>query len=484
MKTPQKLSLLASAILLSSCASLDNAGKDYGTAIGCVGGALLGAGLTYALTGNAEKAAYGGLAGGAVGCAAGHIWQNRLQQLEQIAQEEHLKMQLETLKTQAPASNGQPAAPSDAGLVAQVQDQGMFPVGSDQLSADGLRQVRKLAEAFKPAPGQKTQDGAILVVGHTDASGPADFNQQLSERRARSVGKVLAEAGIDPKSLYFQGVGAARPLADNATSEGRAQNRRVELVQVSSVALLQQRIKQEQNNPRYLAHGTRAPATETPRTTEVASSKSASVPSTPVAAPKAQTSKLSADFIDFGGIPANQDSWALGQLITPKSGGFSLISSAYASVPVSSCQADQPRVAGSVKNLASGDELAEAHDTDEYLPGLNGRVWANTLNGNLVAITPIAVLRDDAQVAKQPRIQLVKGYAQNHKGKATTLKAVANTFEGQDTLLYRVFIDDQQAPVSCLDVVLQKFSGKAVDGKLFYDRAGEAYVAKFVPIRT
>jgi outer membrane protein OmpA-like peptidoglycan-associated protein len=477
-----KLSVLALSITLSSCATLDQAGRDYGTAIGCAGGALLGAGLTYAITGDAKKSVAGGLVGGAAGCAAGHVWQNRLQELERIAKEENLKMQVDTLQAQAPAANGKAASTSDAGIVAQVEDQGMFATSSDQLTADGLRQVRKLATVFKPTdstPGAKPQ--AILVVGHTDATGSAQFNQQLSERRARSVGKVLAEAGIPAQTLYFQGVGAARPLADNTTADGRAQNRRVEIVQLESTALLEQRVSQEQSNPRYLAHGTRSTATPKAKPQVVAT---AAKPATPAPTLEKPTVALSANFIDFGGSPATGDSTSLARLVKPlEPSGLTLISKAYASAPASSCDTDRPRVMGTVKNLASGQELAQ-HNTTEYLPGLNGRVWANNVNGNLVTITPIAVLRDNAQIAKQPRVQLVKDYDQNKKGKATTLNAVANTFEGQDTLLYRVFIDDDQAPLSCMDVVLEKFGGKAADGKLFYDKSGESYVAKFVPIRT
>lgn len=477
---PGKLTVLALAVTLSSCATLDQAGRDYGTAIGCAGGALLGAGLTYAATRDAGKAVAGGVVGGAAGCAIGHVWQNRQQELERIAQEENLKMQVDTLQAQAPAQSGKPPTTSDAGIVAQVEDQGMFPTGSDQLTSDGLRQVRKLANAFKPADGQAgAAQQAVLVVGHTDATGTAEFNQQLSERRARSVGKVLAEAGIASQNLYFQGVGAARPLADNTTADGRAQNRRVEIVQLESTALLEQRVKQERSNPRYLAHGTRSQAASKTKQ-PVASSSSKTAP----AAAEKTVAATPANYIDFGGSPASADTTQLAQLVKPmQSSGFTLISKANASAPVASCDTDRPRVMGAVKNLASGKELAE-HDTSEYLPGYNGRVWANDVNGNLVTITPIAVLRDNAEVAKQPRVQLVKGYDQNKKGKATTLNAVANTFEGQDTVLYRVFVDDAQAPVSCMDVVLEKFGSKAVDGKLFYDKTGESYVAKFVPVRT
>lgn len=475
-RQPGRLTVIALALSLGSCASVNQAGRDYGMVIGCTGGALLGAGLTYAATRDAGKAVAGGLLGGAAGCAIGHVWQDRQKALERIAQEEHLTMQVQTLQVAVPAAQGQAAGTAEAGIVAQIQDQGMFPTGSDQLSPEGLRQVRKLAEAFKPgATAAKPQ--SILVVGHTDATGSAEFNQQLSERRARTVGKVLAQEGIPAQTLYFQGVGAARPLADNTSTEGRAQNRRVEIVQMESTALLAHRVREERGNPRYLAHGTRA---------EVAPKAKAPQPETPrAAAPASGTSgDLPAGYIEFGGHAVDTSSSHLAQLIKPVSpSGFSLIAKAYASPPIATCAADKPRVSGMVKNLASGQTLIN-HETSDYLPGYNGRVWADAVNGNLVTITPLAVLRDNAEVAKQPRVQLVKGYSQNKKGKAVTLNAVANTFEGEGNLLYRVFIEDDKAPVSCMDIVLDKFGSKTVDGELFYDKAGDTYVARFVPVRT
>ena len=185
----RKISLLAGAVALSGCATLNDAGKNYGTAIGCAGGALLGAGLTYAITGDAKKAIVGGGVGAAAGCVAGNLWQNRLQELERIAKEENLNIQVQTLQSQDVASGTTRApAPTEAGIVAQVQDEGMFATGSAQLSANGQRQVRKLAAAFAPKQGQNSQ-AAILVVGHTDAT-ERRHQPALSEHGPRS--------GVDP----------------------------------------------------------------------------------------------------------------------------------------------------------------------------------------------------------------------------------------------------------------------------------------------
>jgi len=69
----------------------------------------------------------------------------------------------------------------------------------------------------------------ILVEGYTDSQGQESYNQQLSERRADSVKNLLMDQGVDPSRIQVVGYGEAQPVATNATTVGRAQNRRVEI---------------------------------------------------------------------------------------------------------------------------------------------------------------------------------------------------------------------------------------------------------------
>jgi len=68
----------------------------------------------------------------------------------------------------------------------------------------------------------------VICLAHTDSVGTAEYNLDLSERRARSVKSFLVLHGVAPPSIRFRGMGYSRPLADNSTDEGRAKNRRVE----------------------------------------------------------------------------------------------------------------------------------------------------------------------------------------------------------------------------------------------------------------
>lgn len=75
----------------------------------------------------------------------------------------------------------------------------------------------------------KYKDTRLQVTGHTDSTGSADYNYNLSNRRATSVANYLAAQGVDQGRILSQGMGPDQPIASNATDTGRAQNRRVEL---------------------------------------------------------------------------------------------------------------------------------------------------------------------------------------------------------------------------------------------------------------
>ena len=76
---------------------------------------------------------------------------------------------------------------------------------------------------------KKYNKTVVEVAGHTDSTGAADYNQKLSERRANSVAQYLESQGLANNRVVTVGAGESRPVADNATPEGRQANRRVEL---------------------------------------------------------------------------------------------------------------------------------------------------------------------------------------------------------------------------------------------------------------
>ena len=88
-----------------------------------------------------------------------------------------------------------------------------------------------MIQLMKDAP-----DLVVEIQGHTDNTGDANADQVLSEQRATAVKTALTSAGIPANRLTAKGYGLTKPVADNATPEGRAKNRRVELVKKASAS--------------------------------------------------------------------------------------------------------------------------------------------------------------------------------------------------------------------------------------------------------
>lgn len=100
-----------------------------------------------------------------------------------------------------------------------------FETAKATISADSLPQLDQVAAMMKASPALK-----IEVAGHTDNVGDATANQKLSEARAQSVMAALGQRGVAAARMTAKGYGQSTPIADNRSEDGRAKNRRVELV--------------------------------------------------------------------------------------------------------------------------------------------------------------------------------------------------------------------------------------------------------------
>jgi OOP family OmpA-OmpF porin len=100
-----------------------------------------------------------------------------------------------------------------------------FDTNKTELKADGQATVKEIVAMLKAAPAMK-----ISIEGHTDNVGAAAANKSLSDGRAKSVMNAVAAGGIAANRLSAAGFGADKPIADNRSEDGRAKNRRVELV--------------------------------------------------------------------------------------------------------------------------------------------------------------------------------------------------------------------------------------------------------------
>ncbi|QDH71938.1 OmpA family protein [Lysobacter alkalisoli] len=102
-----------------------------------------------------------------------------------------------------------------------------FAVDKADILPESQPQVDQVLKLLQQHPSLK-----LSVDGHTDNTGNADRNQALSEARAQAVAAALTAQGIEAKRLQAQGFGQSQPVADNSTQDGKAANRRVELVRL------------------------------------------------------------------------------------------------------------------------------------------------------------------------------------------------------------------------------------------------------------
>jgi outer membrane protein OmpA-like peptidoglycan-associated protein len=115
---------------------------------------------------------------------------------------------------------------TERGLVITVPAEVMFRVGSDQLLPRAREKLDSIVDALDDL--EPTQ--SLVIEGHTDSSGSSVYNRELSERRALAVRAYLVSQGVGAERIIALGRGEDEPVASNAGAEGRANNRRVEIV--------------------------------------------------------------------------------------------------------------------------------------------------------------------------------------------------------------------------------------------------------------
>ena len=195
---------LGTALVLGGC----NASKGVkGGAIGAGAGAGVGA-----VIGNQfgdHGTAVGAIIGAAVGGTAGALIGNKMDK-----QAEELRNDMEGATVERVGEGIK--ITFDSGL--------LFGVDQSSLSATAQSNLTELATTLN-----KYEDTEVLIEGHTDSSGPDEYNMKLSKERAKSVQTFLANKGVKNGRMTTVGYGETQPIADNTTADGMSKNRRVEV---------------------------------------------------------------------------------------------------------------------------------------------------------------------------------------------------------------------------------------------------------------
>ena len=177
-----------------------------GTGVGAAGGAAIGlitAGSKHRQRNALIGAGIGALAGGSVG-------------YYMDVQEAKLRQRLRESGVSVTRAGNQ--------IVLNMPGNVTFKTNSADISADFYEVLNSVAVVLN-----EYKNTSIDVLGHTDSVGADDYNQRLSEHRARSVAEYLSSQGVLAARLLISGRGKTQPIASNDTPEGRAQNRRVTL---------------------------------------------------------------------------------------------------------------------------------------------------------------------------------------------------------------------------------------------------------------
>ena len=203
---------VAGIMTLSACATDPSQfpGTDgQRTQQGALAGAALG-GVVGAITGSGSRGddiIRGAVIGGAAGAIAGNIMDRQAAELRN----DFGNGEIEVINT-------------GSELIVRMPEAILFATDSAALN-QGLRSdLFVLADSLNKYP-----QSVVTVTGHTDNTGSAAYNQDLSERRASSVASVLRTGGVASSRIRVVGAGENRPIATNQTAAGRAQNRRVDI---------------------------------------------------------------------------------------------------------------------------------------------------------------------------------------------------------------------------------------------------------------
>lgn len=188
---------------LQGCKGYENTSR--GAAVGAGAGAVVGAVIGEA----SGKTATGAIIGAAVGGTTGALIGRRMDQQARELEEELEAAEIERV---------------GEGIKVTFESGILFQVDESRLSSDAEDNLDELAESLKNYDGTN-----VIIVGHTDATGAEDYNQQLSEERARAAARYLVTRGVEDSRLSIVGYGETDPVASNDTVAGRQQNRRVEI---------------------------------------------------------------------------------------------------------------------------------------------------------------------------------------------------------------------------------------------------------------
>lgn len=229
-------SLLCGLMIMNSGCTAYNSMSQTGKSatIGGAAGAAVGTGIG-ALIGGGKGTWIGALVGSALGAGTGALVGNQMQK-----QKDALEAELNQVREQSNQDHRivtemvKDRNNLDA-IKLELGNSVLFANGSSKLSPYAQAALSKVAYNLGQFP-----DTYVQVYGYTSSTGSEAYNMKLSQERAQAVVNYLVTAGVNPSRLQAIGEGESDPVASNATAEGQAQNRRVEIYITASSQMINQ----------------------------------------------------------------------------------------------------------------------------------------------------------------------------------------------------------------------------------------------------
>lgn len=202
--------VLAASLALAGCQNMSDTQRR--TAIGTGAGALAGAALGSAVGGSGTATRNMAVLGAAAGGIGTYVWSQRMEQQKLAMEQATQGTGVEVTQT------------ADNQLRLNVPSDVSFDTNSAQIKPNLAPVLDRFAQTLNANPGS-----TVRIIGHTDNTGSDAINDPLSVNRAASTRQYLAARGVDPARIAIDGRGSREPIADNASAQGRAMNRRVEI---------------------------------------------------------------------------------------------------------------------------------------------------------------------------------------------------------------------------------------------------------------
>jgi len=210
---------IAAGLILGACATNPNDPNRHtkqnagaGAALGALAGAVIGYQGDHS-GGALRGALIGAAAGGVLGAGTGVYMDKQEAEFNQQLADEKRRNQIEVERLK------------NENLKITMNSEVSFAYNSAELTPAFHNTLDKVADILNRYP-----RSTIQIIGHTDSRGSAEYNQSLSEQRAKAVKYYLADRGVDARRIITEGRGESQPRASNNTEAGMQLNRRVEML--------------------------------------------------------------------------------------------------------------------------------------------------------------------------------------------------------------------------------------------------------------